>query len=252
MNFGIIYMSKMRVFGLALLILSLPALGADAQPPVDARLAAKLKRVFPDLQVSRVTPAPVPGLFEVLVGTDVFYMTADGRYLLQGDLLDLTERRNVTEQQRSAMRAKKINEVPLADMIEFAPPNPKHVLYVFTDIQCTYCRRLHRDMPEINKRGIAVRYLAFPRAGVGSAVFAQMESVWCSADRRKALTAAKSGAPVPPKTCANPVGAQYALGETLGIHGTPAIYTAAGRLLPGYLPPAELLDAVTGKDRNDP
>ena len=242
----------MRVFGLALLSLGLPALAADAQPPVDATLAARLKGVFPDLQISRVSPAPVPGLFEVLVGTDVFYMTADGRYLLQGDLLDLAERRNVTEQQRSAIRAERIGEVPLADMIEFAPPNRKHVLYVFTDVQCTYCRRLHRDMAEINKRGIAVRYLAFPRAGVGSAVFTQMESVWCSADRRQALTAAKLGEPVPPKTCANPVGTQYALGETLGIHGTPAIYTSAGRLLPGYLPPAELLDAVTGKDRNDP
>jgi thiol:disulfide interchange protein DsbC len=249
MIFRIGYTNGMAAFGIALLMLSLPGQGAGTQPEVDARLAARLKKVFPDLQVSRVSPAPLPGLFEVLVGTDIFYMTADGRYLLQGDLLDLDARRNVTEQQRSVMRIKKISAVPLADMIEFAPANPKHVLYVFTDIQCGYCRRLHRDMPEINKRGIAVRYLAFPRAGVGSATFTQMESVWCSDDRRQALTAAKAGAPVSPKTCANPVGAEFALGETLGIHGTPAIFTSEGRLLPGYMPPAELLQAVTEKDR---
>jgi len=244
-------MHRMGAFGICLLILGLgpAALGADAQPAVDARLAARLKTVFPDLQVTRVSPAPVPGLFEVLVGTDVFYLTADGRYLLQGDLLDLTERRNVTEQQRSVMRAKLISEVPLADVIEFAPANPRHVVYVFTDIECGYCRRLHRDMAEINKRGIAVRYLAYPRGGIGSSAFKQMESVWCSDDRGKALTAAKSGMPVQAKSCANPVGTQYELGETLGVHGTPAIYTTGGRLLSGYMPPAELLDAVTGKDQ---
>ncbi|OGT80943.1 MAG: hypothetical protein A3H91_14695 [Gammaproteobacteria bacterium RIFCSPLOWO2_02_FULL_61_13] len=250
MSFVNISINKLGALGIAMLILGLPALGADAQPAADAKLAARLKEVFPGLPVSRIAPAPVPGLFEVLIGTDVFYLTADGRYLLQGDLLDLVERRNVTEQQRSAMRAKKISEVPLTDMIEFAPANPKHVVYVFTDIDCGYCRRLHRDMPEINKRGIAVRYLAFPRAGVGSPAFTQMESVWCSTDRRKALTAAKSGAPVAVKNCANPVGKQYALGETLGVHGTPAIYTSEGRSLRGYMPPSELLDAVTGKDKD--
>lgn len=243
------FIGRVGALGFALLTLSLPVPGGDAESAAEARLAAGLQGIFPDLQVTRVSPAPVPGLYEVLVDTDVFYVTADGRYLLQGDLLDLAERRNVTELQRSVMRVRKINEVPLADMIEFAPVSPKHVVYVFTDIQCGYCRRLHRDMPEINKRGIAVRYLAFPRAGIGSPAFTQMEAVWCSADRRSALTAAKSGTTVTAKTCANPVGRQYALGESLGIHGTPAIYTSDGRSLPGYMPPDQLLDALAGTGR---
>jgi thiol:disulfide interchange protein DsbC len=186
----------------------------------------------------------VPGLYEVEVGTDILYLTADGRYLIQGDMLDLTGRRNITEQKRSRARVKKLSEVPLADMIEFAPVSPKHVVYVFTDTQCGYCRRLHREMAEINRRGIAVRYLAYPRAGIGSPAFTQMESVWCAADRRQALTDAKLGKPVPPKTCPNPVAREYALGEEIGVRGTPAIYAIDGTLLSGYMPPDELQAAL--------
>lgn len=217
---------------------------AAAPDAVESQITARLQGLFPDLQVTRVAPAPVQGLYEVLVGTDVLYVTADGRYLFQGDMLDLNQRRNVTEGQREALRVSRLGQVPLGDMIEFAPASPKHVVYVFTDIQCGYCRRLHREMPEINKRGIAVRYLAFPRAGIGSASFKQMESIWCSDDRRKAMTEAKSGNPVNPRTCANPVAGQYTLGETLGVRGTPAIYGSDGRALPGYMPPDELLQAL--------
>lgn len=240
---------KMALFGLAVLVLNMPARGADPTPDAESRIAATLKGMFPDLQVTRVSPAPVTGLYEVLVGADVLYVTGDGRYLIQGDMLDLNQRRNLTEQQRSSVRVKKLGEVPLADIIEFAPASPKHVVYVFTDIQCGYCRRLHREMPEINRRGIAVRYLAFPRAGVGSPTFTQMESIWCAADRRKALTDAKSGLPVLPKTCANPVAREYALGEALGVRGTPAIYGTDGRALPGYMPPDELLTALEREAR---
>ena len=228
------------------LMMSLSVCAADE---AEARIAALLKGKFPDLKITRIAPAPVPGMYEVLIGTDVIYVTADGRYLIQGDLLDLTERRNVTEQQRAGLRVKKLSEVPVADMIEFASATPKHIVYVFTDVECGYCRRLHRDMPEINKRGISVRYLAFPRAGVGSSAFLQMESVWCAADRRKALTAAKSGMPVTSKSCANPVATQYALGEALGVRGTPAIYATDGRALPGYMPPDALLNALEEKQQ---
>ncbi len=242
-----IYASKhtFRLAALGLMLMAgVPAYGADEAV---GRLTAKLKELFPDLNVTRVTAAPVPGMYEALVGTDVIYLTADGRYLIQGDLLDLTARRNVTEQQRAALRVEKLKQVPLADMIEFAPASPKHTVYVFTDIECGYCRRLHREMPEINKRGIAVRYLAFPRAGIGSAAFAQMEAVWCAADRRQSLTDAKAGKQVAQKNCANPVRDQYALGEMLGVHGTPAIYTTDGKALPGYMPPDVLLNALEEK-----
>lgn len=217
---------------------------AAAPDAVESQIAARLQGLFPDLEITRVTPSPIQGLYEVLAGTDVLYVTADGRYLFQGDMLDLNQRRNVTEGQRAALRVSRLGQVPLADMIEFAPAAPKHVVYVFTDIQCGYCRRLHREMPEINKRGIAVRYLAFPRAGIGSAAFKQMESIWCSDDRRRAMTEAKSGQPVNPRTCANPVADQYTLGEALGVRGTPAIYGSDGRALPGYMPPDELLQAL--------
>ncbi|MBI1733321.1 MAG: DsbC family protein [Gammaproteobacteria bacterium] len=237
-------MGGAMILGAVTLILPMSSAWADETPAVEPRLKAVLKGLLPDQEVTRVSPAPVPGLYEIQVGTEVLYMTTDGRYLIQGDMLDLTERRNLTEQKRSTARVQRLNEVPLADMIEFAPPSPKHVVYVFTDTQCGYCRRLHREMAEINRRGIAVRYLAFPRAGVGSPAFEQMESVWCAADRRQALTDAKLGKPVPSKTCASPVAREFALGEAIGVRGTPAIYTTDGRALPGYMPPDDLLAAL--------
>jgi thiol:disulfide interchange protein DsbC len=220
---------------------------ADSAAIAHGELGARLKTIFPDIEVTRITPAPIPGLYEVLVGTDVLYVSADGRYLIQGDLLDLGKRRNITESQRALLRVNRLSAEPLADMIEFAPPDPRHVVYIFTDIQCGYCRRLHREMSEINKRGIAVRYLAYPRAGVGSEAFIEMESIWCSPDRRKALTDAKLGKVPAQKNCPNPVGRQLALGESLGVRGTPAIYTSAGRALPGYMPPDELLAMLEQK-----
>jgi thiol:disulfide interchange protein DsbC len=227
---------------LALLPVTISAAGADSRN--EARLKARVETLFPDLEVARVTPSAIAGLYEVLVGTDVIYVTADGRYLFQGDVLDLDQRLNVTENQRAGLRRRALDAVPPGDPIEFAAPAPKHVVYVFTDIQCGYCRRLHRDMPELNRRGISVRYLAFPRAGIGSPAFTQMESIWCAADRRQALTDAKLGRPVTPKSCANPVARQYRLGESLGVRGTPAIYTMSGHELSGYMPPDVLLDAI--------
>lgn len=232
---------------LLLLLLSGTVVAGDTAQDATSGLVARLKVVFPDIEVTRISPAPILGLYEVLVGTDVLYVSADGRYLIQGDMLDLGQRRNLTENQRALLRIQRLSAEPLADMIEFAPPSPRHVVYVFTDVQCGYCRRLHREMAEINKRGIAVRYLAYPRAGIGSTAFVEMESIWCSADRRKALTEAKVGKIPAQKSCANPVGRQFALGEALGVRGTPAIFTTEGRALPGYMPPDELLQTLQQK-----
>ncbi|MGH8248315.1 MAG: DsbC family protein [Gammaproteobacteria bacterium] len=220
---------------------------ALADVTAETAIAGGLKAAFPDLEITRIAESSIPGLYEVMLGPDLVYVTADGRYLLDGDILDLREKLNISEERRATARIRVLAEIPADEMIEFTPAHPDHTVFVFTDISCGFCRRLHRDMPELNRLGIGVRYLAFPRAGLQTPTFRDMESVWCASDRRKALTEAKLGLPVRQASCDNPVKRHFALGQAIGVTGTPGIYTEDGRRLPGYLPPTEMLKVITRK-----
>ena len=129
-------------------------------------------------------------------------------------------------------------------MIVFSPDAPKHTITVFTDVECGYCRKLHSEIEQINKLGVRVRYMAYPRSGPGTPDWVKMESVWCSTDRKAAITQAKQDKEVKAATCATPVAKQYALGEQFGVRGTPAIFTNAGDYIGGYLPPQQLIEQL--------
>jgi thiol:disulfide interchange protein DsbC len=230
---------------LALALLLALSGAAPAEAAGEEALRAALKAAVPGMEITRIRESRIPGVLEVMFGTEVLYVSADGRYLIQGDLLDLGERRNLSEETRSGARIEFLDRIPPEETIEFAPPRTEHTIYVFTDVSCGFCRRLHRDMPEINRLGIAVRYLAFPRNGEESQSFHDMESVWCAADRKTAITEAKLGHAIKEASCRNPVEKQYQLGQTLGVRGTPAIFRTDGRLISGYLPPRDLLEAIT-------
>jgi len=218
--------------------------GLHAQSAAEEAIRKSLQGVFPELEVTRIRETRISGLYEVLIGPDLVYASKDGRYIFQGDLIDLREKRNMSEEIRSGIRSDMLSEISRDDYIEFSPENPRYTIYVFTDIDCGYCQRLHRDVPELNRRGVAVRYLAFPRNGLDSKTYRQMVSVWCAPDRRKAMNEAKQGMRVREKSCKNPVSRQFALGRDIGVRGTPAIYTESGRPLAGYLPPDRLLQAL--------
>jgi len=126
-------------------------------------------------------------------------------------------------------------------MIVFGPDAPKRYITVFTDIDCSYCRKLHNEVAELNEAGIQVRYLAFPRAGIGSKSHKKYESVWCNDDQQTALTSAKSGASVPSANCTNPVAETYKLGQEVGVRGTPTIIFDDGTVAPGYVPAKDLI-----------
>src|SRR5690606_21313564 len=143
-----------------------------------------------------------------------------------------------------AYRSKALAGVPETERIVFSPSDPKHTITVFTDVECGYCRRMHQEIAEYNRLGIAVEYLAFPRMGPASDDFRDMISVWCAQDRQKALTSAKSGIPVAARQCTSPVARHYDLGQRIGVTGTPAVFAADGSQLGGYLPPQQLLQAL--------
>lgn len=183
---------------------------------------------------------PLPGLVQIEQNHAIIYVTADGRYEFEGDLIDEQTHRNLTEDARRAVRQRAVASLDAITFGATTSAGVEHVVTVFVDVDCGYCRRLHSQMAEYNARGITVRYLAWPRSGPGTASWKKAESVWCAQDRDDVLTAAMSGQPVKPATCANDVAAEYELGVELGVHGTPTMILPDGSLLAGYLPPSQL------------
>ena len=247
-------------FSLTACAQSAPTTGPEANKaptaaaPADAQAAARareaIRKLAPDAEIQYVGPAIFPGFQEVVAMRSTFFVSNDGKYLVNGKVFEVERTLDVTDHAYAGIRKEALAKVPKSDRIVFAASNPQHVVTVFTDVECGYCRRMHQDIAQYNAAGITIEYLAYPRAGMGSADARVMESVWCSADRKAALTEAKAGRPVPPRTCTNPVGKQYELGQVVGLQGTPMVITANGVALPGYMPPADmlrLLDALAGK-----
>ena len=214
----------------------------------DARATEAIRALNPRVTVDRVGAAPIPGFREAVVAGQVVYVSDDGKYLFLpgsgGALFDVAAKKNLSEGALASMRQELLRQIPAKERIVFAPPNPKYTVSVFTDVECGYCRKLHSEIAEYNRQGIAIEYLAFPRMGVGSEDFKKMVSVWCSTDRKAALTAAKSDGRLPAKDCNNTVRMQYDIGQRAGLTGTPMILTADGTQLGGYVPPAQLRAAL--------
>lgn len=212
---------------------------ADQQTEAD-KVRESLKLLLPDVEVTSVKSSPVPGLYEVVVGTDVVYVTADGRYLVRGSIIDLETRLNLTAPVEAGIKANAIANVGEKNMVIFEPKETKYTVTVFTDIDCGYCRKLHSQIDEYNNLGIRIRYMFYPRAGLGSPSYRKAVAVWCADDRREALTLAKAGKKIEEKECENPVRDHYELGQSLGVSGTPALVLDDGTMLPGYIPPDRL------------
>ena len=192
-----------------------------------------------------VSPTPIPGVVEVRRGADIVYMSSDGKYVLTGELYRVDSHLDLTEQHRRDLRRKLIDAVPESQMLVFSPPHPKYTVTVFTDVDCVYCRALHGQIEDYNSLGIKVRYVFYPRTGPNTSSWYKAEQVWCSGNRHEALTRAKLGEPLSAKVCAvNPVAREYALGQAIGLAGTPGIVAANGALVGGYLPPNALLAAL--------
>jgi thiol:disulfide interchange protein DsbC len=169
-------------------------------------------------------------------------VSADGRYLLQGDLIDLDTNVNLSEESRTTARRELMSSVNDDQFIAFTPSDVKFTVTVFTDVDCTYCRKLHSQIDDYLAEGIEVRYLLYPRNGPASRSWSTSEDVWCARDRHQALTDAKLDRGIDTQKCdASAVTEHYALGQDVGLRGTPAIVFADGTLVSGYLPPATLI-----------
>ena len=228
-----------------LMVVSLSATAADDYSAVEERIRA----LAPNATSIAISETPIEGILMVQVGGEIVYMTADGNYMIQGRVVNMDTREDLTESAKSEVRRELIVGIDTTKQITFSPEEPAYDLTVFTDIDCGYCRKLHAQVDAYNENGIAIHYMAFPRAGIGSRSYEKAVAVWCADDQQDAMTQAKLGGEPDPDQCENPIAEQYQLGQALGVTGTPALLTADGTLIPGYVPPEQLrerLDKMAG------
>lgn len=229
---------------LSLVLFSLTGLAGDVAPEVEERILEALREARPDFEYRDVEATPIDGVYQVrVVHGPLLYVDGSGEYFIAGELFQAMPGQFVNLSDLSLARERKrlLEAVPVEEMIIFAPDEPKEVITVFTDVDCGYCRQLHREMEEYNRRGIEVRYLAFPRQGIGTPTAAKMISAWCSKDRKQSLTDLKNGKSIPNDQCdGQPVARQFDLGREVGVRGTPAIILGDGSMIPGYQAAAEL------------
>jgi thiol:disulfide interchange protein DsbC len=230
---------KKYVFAFCALLLAGPV-SADVDQATEEQVRKSLGVVLPGLSPDDVRATPIDNLYEVTFGTRVVYLTGDGRYLVQGKLIDLETRTELTEQRLSELKVAALAKVGEEQMVSYGARDADHTVTVFTDIDCGYCRKLHADMPKYNEQGIRIRYLFYPRAGIGSESYDKAVSVWCADDRHAAMDSAKAGKSVAAKTCDNPVAEHHALGQAMQLQGTPALLLEGGEMVPGYVPPDKL------------
>jgi len=205
-------------------------------------IQAQLKKIIPNAPEADIQPSVIEGLYEVSVGPMVIYMSADGKYAFNGSLIDLDTRENLTELAKSKARNEAMAKIPESSMIVYpAKGEQKHFVTVFTDIDCPYCHKLHKEIPALNEAGITVRYLAYPRSGMNSPAYFKAVSAWCAKDPAKAMDDAMNGKGLEKKQCDNPVTMHMQQAQYFGVNGTPNIILDNGRLIPGYVPAKELI-----------
>jgi len=213
--------------------------------PIPEAVQVRLSQLIPNRQADNLQASPVAGLYEAIYGTDIFYISEDGKHLLQGDLYSLDTKKNLTEDKRAGGRLKVIGAIDPATMIIFKPAKTRYVVDVFTDLDCAYCRKLHNEIDSYLAEGIEIRYLAYPRSGYRTRSYFKAVSAWCADDRKMALTRAKAGENIESKTCNSPVDEHMAAADKLGITGTPTLIMPDGSIVPGYVPAKQLAKILT-------
>lgn len=220
---------------------AVPAPASTVTPTVRTAITAAVRTMAPAADVQLITPMPIAGLYQVVANGQTLYMTGDGRYVIQGDAFDIKTHTPLTRVAMDALRSKAIATLSPDQMIRYAPAHPKYTVTIFTDVDCPYCRAFHANMAAVNKLGIAVDYLFWPRTGLGTPSAQKAVDVWCAKNRQTALTAAFEGQLPPTANCASPVARDFKLGVDLGVGGTPTIMADNGVILGGYVDPDELL-----------
>ena len=232
----------MKIFLIILILIFAP----DAKPD-DLLISSKINAVLPEgMSVQSVKKSQIANLYIVDIGDlQPIYASKNGEFFFYGELYAVNGNmlQNTTKDEINLKRKSILDEaLSEGDFITFKSDNEKHRVIIFTDVDCGYCRKFHNEINDFNDLGITVNYVAFPRSGLASDSYNKIVTAWCSTDAQDTLTKMKQGIDVQLSMCQDhPVEKHFLLGQKIGITGTPAIIKSNGELLPGYLPPEELI-----------
>ncbi len=224
------------------------ARATDAVPDIN-QVLERLREALPGIGFTDISESTIPGLYEVITDGQIYYVNESAQYLIDGSMIRLSDRANITDARLGRIHMGLIDNMDEKNMLIYEPEDEStRSITVFTDISCGYCRRLHAEIETLLDDGVRVRYLLFPRAGLGSQGHKDLESVWCADDPQAAMNNAKAGGTIEPQTCDNPIEEHVALAERLGLRGTPLIYTDSGEKVPGYREASVLATMVNGSE----
>jgi len=239
-----------KILLLGALIASMPMAYADQKSDM-AGIEKTIAKNFDGATADSISPSPVKGIYQAVFGTNVLYFSADGKHMFSGNLVDTATKANLTDKARGKLVLKALKQIPEDEMLIIGPKKPKHWVAVFTDVDCPYCAKFHKEVPELNKAGIEVRYLPYPRGSSRGPGYQALKQVWCADDKAKAMNIAKgveSGS-LPSGDCSEGamVDKGYDLGNQLGVDGTPALFTENGQKISGYVPAQQLIPMLLGQ-----
>lgn len=239
------YLAPVALVGLTGLFSGL-AIAQQDHEAAEQQLREALSELAPDMPIDSISESVLPGVYELISGAQLYYLSPNGRFMLEGSIIDLQEQVNVSDQRRGTLQLALIETMPEEQMVVFnnEAKDADRWITVFTDTDCGFCQKLHREIEDITQANIRVRYLMFPRAGIDSASSAELQSVWCADDQQAAMTVAKTGGRVTPATCENPIQSHVDLARQVELRGTPLIYLDNGTKVPGYRPAAELIRMI--------
>ena len=215
------------------------AVSVCAADEVPKAVTDAIHSVAPKGKIDSARPSSLPGYYSVIVDGHVLYVSADGKYLIEGLVFDVARRVDLKTESLSIVRREGIAKIAQDRKLVFAPPHPKYKVTVFTDVDCPYCRQFHKQIADYNRLGIEVDYVLFPLS-IHPGADKKAETVWCAADRNAAYTEAMNGTALPPKTCNNPIKELTSQAMSMGLSGTPAVIAEDGTELGGYVTPADL------------
>ena len=211
-------------------------------------LKEKINKILPEgVNVREITYSQERDIFIVDIGDiQPIYVLPNTEYIILGDIFSLKGDRpeSETEKDKGKLRLKILADLNQESFIKFKSNNEKAILTVFTDVECTYCRKFHSEINEYLANGVSINYLAFPRTGIDSSSYEKMVAAWCSNEKKESITNLKNDIDIEMNSCENPVENHFEIGRRIGVTGTPAIITQTGLLLPGYIPANELIGII--------
>ncbi len=236
----------MRLLKYSLSLLLLASVSAQAG---EKEIRQAFQKNFTGANVASVSKTPYGGLYEVVIDGQVAYATADGKYLVLGNVIDLASKRNITAARNAKLSEVKWSALPLANAIKEVKGNGSRKLAIFSDADCPYCRKLE---PELDKlTNVTIYTFLYPIEGLHPDAVPTSKKIWCEKDRLKAWKAymLKGEEPKSRGDCPNPVDETVELGGKLKVSGTPTMILENGQRIPGYMPADRLDQLLTAASR---